>query len=365
MNFFFIYLLAFIFGPLAAVAQSTPEIDSGDNLTSQEGLQDPSEKTPLETSVKTSKGEWIFAPVPKYGPSQGWGLALVTQYILKGSNEAKPSIISGAIFETQKKSYGGFFLYVGRLNEDRLRLNVQAGYAKMNIDFYGVGKSQADRDQPILLSQDFNFLALQLMPKWGPVYIGPTLNYIDVIGHFGIEGMGLKLQADTRDNTFYPLAGYLTNVTAQFYDENFSRRRQFQLYGANHNIYSSLPNDQVLASRLNVQFAEGDVPSFFLPTFGLRGDMRGYKPGKFRDRYLWDVGTEYRHRFTDRWGVVAFASAGDLMPSPSDFSLTDLLWSGGVGLRFRIARENPVYFRVDLARGDNQWLSYFSVNQAY
>jgi outer membrane translocation and assembly module TamA len=242
---------------------------------------------------------------------------------------------------------------------------VQGGYTKMNVDFYGIGKSQADRDQSILLSQDFSFLNMQLMPKWGPVYIGPSFNFVHIINYFVIDGLGLKIQADTRDNTFYPLSGYLTNVTALFYDENYSSRRQFQLYGANHNIYNQLPNDQVLASRFNVQFAAGDVPSFFLPAFGIRGNMRGYKPGKFRDRFLWDVGTEYRHRFTSRWGAVAFVSAGDLMPSPEELSLQDLLWSGGVGLRFRIAQDNPVDFRFDLAHGDDQWLSYFSVNQAY
>jgi hypothetical protein len=62
---------------------------------------------------------------------------------------------------------------------------------------------------------------------------------------------------------------------------------------------------------------------------------------------------------------VAFVSAGDLMPSPEELSLQDLLWGGGAGLRFRIAEENPVDFRIDLAHGDDQWLSYFSVNQAY
>ena len=48
----------------------------------------------------------------------------------------------------------------------------------------------------------------------------------------------------------------------------------------------------------------------------------------------------------------------------SDLKLTDLLWSGGVGGRYRLGAKNPIDFRVDVAYGD-EWAWYFSVNQAF
>jgi hypothetical protein len=345
---------------------------------------DPTEKTPLE--VKTSKGvsqsqEWVVAPIPNYNPSQGWGLALAVQYIFAHESHVKPSIAAGALFGTEKKSYGGMLGYIGRLNEDRQRLNVFGGYAKINSDFYGIGKDQSEKDMSVLLEQDYTFAAIQWLPLIGPFYVGPTLMYNGVKNKFDISGLpptvdasqkldsdtvvpGVKAQYDSRDNSFYPTQGSFSNLSAQFFDANWGGDHTFQRYKADYNYYLRVWDDNVLASRAAFQANVGDVPFYDMAVFGQGSDLRGYKAGKYRDKIIWATQAEFRHRWTSHWGAAVFAGVGDVLDSASDLTLTDLLWSGGAGIRYRIGAQNPIDFRVDVAYGDD-WAWYFSVNQAF
>lgn len=351
-------------------------------------IPDPTEKTPLDTRVgtkiheKAGKGEWVVAPIPNYDPSQGWGLVLMAQKIFAHGEGVKPSMAVGAIFGTEKKSYGGVAGYIGRMNEDALRFNIFGGYAKVNSDFYGVGKDASERDLSVLLEQQYTFMTAQLLPRFSRgYYLGPTLMFSDVKNAFNIGGLppnidassrmtsqtwvpGLKFQFDGRSNTFYPTDGIYTNLQIQFYDERFGGGYTFQRYKANYNQYIGIFDEDVLAVRASLQANVGDVPFYDMAMFGMGPDLRGFKAGKYRDKVLWATQGEYRHRFTDHWGAVVFGGLGDVVSSIADMTLKDVLWSGGAGARYRLGKENPVDFSVDIAHGDD-WVWYFSVNQAF
>lgn len=384
------WLLALLFLPLCVFAQESsdgdytrPSQDMPPALEKEKtSVPDPTEKTPLEIPKPPKKSEWVAAPIPNYSPAQGWGLAVLVQKIFGHGEKEKPTMAFGSVFGTEKKSYGALLGYMGRLQDDQLRVNVFGGYAKINSDFYGIGKDASGRDISVLLEQEFKFVSFQITPKWKDIYIGPALTYSNVQNKFNIQNVppeinpegkltdetwvpGLKLQADTRDNTFYPQQGYLSNVSAQFHDKNLSGSYTFQQYKLNHNAYVGLGDEKVVALRANLDATIGDVPFYDLPSFGQGQDMRGYKAGKYRDKIIWDGQAEYRQRFTDHWGGVVFGGVGDVIPSMSDLSLKDLLWAGGIGVRYRIGAQNPIDFRVDVAYGDKETSAYFSVNQAY
>ncbi|WP_413561163.1 BamA/TamA family outer membrane protein [Bdellovibrio sp. HCB209] len=362
--------------------------DNDDLGKSRPPIADPTQKTPLDytlsgrTTEKTRQGEWVIAPIPSYDPSQGWGVALLAQKIFSHSENVKPSMAVGGVFATEKKSYGAVAGYIGRLHEDSLRFNIFGGYAKINSDFYGVGKNESAKDLSVLLEQDYTFASAQFLPRWAnKVFAGLTLTFVDMKNSFDIPTLpipvsvsdklnseswvpGIKAQFDGRDNTFYPTQGVYTNLQIQFYDENWGGGHTFQKYKANLNKYFQAHQDGVLAARGALQANVGDVPFYDMAVLGLGPDMRGFKAGKYRDKVLWDIQGEYRYRFTDHWGVVLFSGAGDVTSSLSDITLKNLLWMGGTGLRYRLGRENPVDFSVDLAHGDD-WVWYFSVNQAF
>jgi outer membrane protein assembly factor BamA len=291
-------------------------------------------------------------------------------------------MIGGAVFGSEKKSYGGALGYLGRFDEDNWKVMAGGGYAKINSDFYGVGKDASSKDISVLMEQKVTFFSLQVTPKiWG-VFVGLTLGYNKIDNSFDVQGLpatvpvnsklsneswvpGLKLQLDHRDNTFYPQHGYLTDLQMQFYNENLGSSANFDKYRVDHNQYIHLWDENVLALRAALQAALGDVPFYYLPMFGMRSDLRGFKAGKYRDKVVWDLQAEYRQRFTDHWGGVIFAGAGDVQPSVQEVTLDDLLWSEGVGLRYGLGAKNPVDFQCDVAYGDDAWSWYFGVGQAF
>ena len=121
----------------------------------------------------------------------------------------------------------------------------------------------------------------------------------------------------------------------------------------------------MLALRAYGRLAFGDVPFFDLSLFGLHNDLRGYKTGKYRDQMLLATQGEYRHRLNHWLGFAVFGGLGEVAPKIDQVDTDNVLWSGGAGLRFRIARENPVDFRVDLAYGNDGRAFYVGVGQAF
>ncbi|WP_413578371.1 BamA/TamA family outer membrane protein [Bdellovibrio sp. HCB290] len=403
-----LYVLALI---LVNGQSAGAEIQSSSNFGSdvndfehhEPPMLDPTQKTPLDfqptagsdveadedtlykpepgVKEKKSKGELVLAPVPNYNPSQGWGLALLGQKIFPTSKGVKPSMGIGAVFGTQKKSYGGVLGYVGRLNEDRLRLNVFGGAARINSDFYGTGKDAGVRDQYVLMEQDAAFGSAQLLPQLAEgFFLGVTLGYSKMKTSFEFDQLppevsnrtitdenwlpGFKGQYDSRNNSFYPTTGIYSNFQGQFFDKNFGGDHTFQRYKVSYNQYFTVFSEDVIAVRAATEANIGDVPFYNMAVFGQGQDMRGYKAGQYRDNILWAAQSEYRHRFAAHWGYVVFGGFGDVIGKVSEFTLTDLLWAGGAGIRYRLGRENPVDFRVDVAYGDD-WVGYFSVNQAF
>ena len=61
---------------------------------------------------------------------------------------------------------------------------------------------------------------------------------------------------------------------------------------------------------------------FLYPAFGQGADLRGYQMGSYRDQFLVAAQAEYRHRFTERIGAVAFAGVGSVSPDFSGWEKT-------------------------------------------
>lgn len=364
---------------------SYSEIDS---LVAVPSLEHDNEKQTLtkpqafQALYRMKKSEWVIAPVPFYNPSQQWGLALVAQYIFKHEESEHPSIIAGGGMVTQKKSYGGGLGYMGHLGHDRWRIGVAAGKMRMFTDFYGVGKN-VPAHQSVELQQDVSFLRVQLITRlFSKLYGGLVVMAFDLNNSFPYAPQipssvvedklnistwtpGLKFEFDSRDNSFYPTQGGLFGLNSFFHSKDFGDVRDYQKYTVFYNRYFGLATDHVIAARVMSQIGSGRVPFYSLPMFGVQGDLRGFEAGKYRDKIMWATQAEYRYRLTDRWGAVVFAGAGDVVHEGADLTLNNLLSSGGIGLRYKIAKENPVDFRVDVAYGDDDTSWYFSVGQAF
>lgn len=376
----------------AEEASPLPEssnLSSGDfNMpgTGRPAAMDPTRPQPVPPVAKTGRGEWVVAPIPNYSPAQQWALGLVAMYIFKpeGADPSEPpSVIGGGGFITQEESYGGVLGYSGHLDSDRWRVTAGGGYALLNYDFFGIGNAAALADHPIRIEQHMTGGLLQVLGRIAPdLYLGPrlyTLN-IDATGRLSSSSaaslppleaksttvaLGGKLQWDTRDNTFYPTSGNLLNATIDIFGQAFGSDFNYQTYELEYNHYMPLTEKDVLALRGYGRTVNGDVPFYDLGMFGQHNDLRGYESGKYRDKLMLATQGEMRHMLNDWLGIAAFAGVGEVAPDVGSLTFDNLLWSVGGGLRFRIARENPINFRIDYAQGKDGGTAYISIGEAF
>jgi outer membrane protein assembly factor BamA len=223
---------------------------------------------------------------------------------------------------------------------------------------------------------------LQLLGRIAPnFYIGPRLYALEINASVRSQNqfvtlpeqqaetrtiaLGGKLQWDTRDNTFYPTTGRFMNVTIDIFNEAFGSDFNYQAYEAEYNHYLSLSKKDVLALRGFGRTVDGNVPFFDLSMFGQHNDLRGYEAGKYRDKLMLATQGEWRHMLNDWLAVAAFAGVGEVAPDVGSLTADDLLWSAGAGLRFRIARDNPINFRLDVAQGKDGGTFYIGVGEAF
>jgi hypothetical protein len=332
--------------------------------------------------VNGKSADLVVAPIPMHDPSQGWGLMGVAQYIFKEKHQAAttpPSVLGLVAFYTEQKSYGVAGGYLGHWRDDLWRPVLLAGYARLNYDFYGIGTEAGETGLSVPIEQKVYFALAQAMRRVVPhLYAGLRVTgYQTEIATEAVNSAPVVLpplereisawnggpvaQWDTRDNQFYPTSGDLANVSAMFYTGD----RQYQIYRADWNHYHALGEHMVLAVRGSLRISDGDVPFYALSQFGQRSDLRGYTNGRYRDNDLVAAQTEFRHRFSERWGYVVFAGLGEVMPSFDEFNSDHLLGSVGAGLRFRLSKKNPVNFRFDWAYGKDGAATYLAVNEAF
>jgi outer membrane protein assembly factor BamA len=293
--------------------------------------------------------------------------------------------------ETSNDSTGwgvGAKLY---LSEDRHRTWFAYLDYDVNYDFFGVGQDAGDRGISIPLNQsgdyfngvylrrvgpsryaglryrlnrtslDLDWDALGLQPPTGPVWerIRDELLSVET------ASVGVMFQQDGRDNTIYPTRGTLIDFAVDRYDDAWGSDIEYWVYELAYNSYKSLGEDRVLASRFYARATDGDVPFWGLCQFGAHNDLRGYVSGQYRDRVMAAAQVEYRAKLKGRIGYVILAGIGQVAPKFPDFSINDLLWSAGVGLRIRVTKENPVNYRIDYAIGKEGGEVYFAVGEAF
>jgi hypothetical protein len=87
--------------------------------------------------------------------------------------------------------------------------------------------------------------------------------------------------------------------------------------------------------------------------------MRGYFTGRFRDHSFTALQAEYRFLIW-RWIYgAAFGSAGVIDESIANYSTSNLLKAGGLGLRFLLNKKNRMFVRFDYALNSTAGGAYY------
>jgi len=341
-----------------------------------------------ESKQKAEKrGSIVIAPIPISSPAFGSGLILIAGYVFKFDKEDEVSPPSWAGLAGIYTSNGTRGLALGSklyLKENKYQTTFAAMTGRANLDFYGVGRLPGRPAVAVPLSMGGKIIFGEFLRNvGGKVFIGPRYQYRRLSasidgerqpGGFEIPAIDLKstsaslgfhLQRDRRDSTFYPTKGSLFDFTADFFDQAWGSRREYQVYKAGYTGYREVAPRQVLAYRAMACTAGGSVPFYDLCLFGFNNDVRGYTTGQFQNRRMFAAQAEYRLDWRKRLGFVAFGGAGGVARKWGDFRMDGLLPGAGVGLRFKLDKKNHINYRIDYAFGREGRTLSIGVGEAF
>ncbi|MFN3345558.1 MAG: hypothetical protein ACK412_07895, partial [Chloroherpetonaceae bacterium] len=93
----------------------------------------------------------------------------------------------------------------------------------------------------------------------------------------------------------------------------------------------------------------------------------GFYEGRFRDKQLLVMQTEYRRPIAWRFGIAVFLGLGSVSGSFDEIALKRLKTAYGIGVRFAITPEERVFARIDFgkAAGIGTYGFYVQVNEAF
>jgi hypothetical protein len=178
--------------------------------------------------------------------------------------------------------------------------------------------------------------------------------------------VGVMLDADRRDDDFFPRAGgrYIGSVTAFHGIADF--RDDFTRADVDLRKYFAVPGTTNHAIAIRGQFAfsggagDSSVPFYMLPRLGGSNTLRAYETSRFTDQHAMVFAAEYRYLMLPKLQLVGFVEGGQVASRLSAFNLPTFKTSYGAGIRYRI--KDAAVIRVDVARGQegNRWIVGFS-----
>src|SRR5215213_1972045 len=282
----------------------TPAIEEGAAVektvpTGQPDGSPVASPTPQEDDKQKRKGEkrgsFIIAPIPS--PAFGSGLILIAGYVFKFDKDDTVSSPSWAGLGGVYTNNGTRGLVLGSklyLKENKYQTTFAAMTGRANLDFFGIGRLPGRPAVVVPISMGGKIFFGEFMRNVGRnVFIGPRYQFRRLSasidgerrpGGFEVPAIDLKsnsaalgfhLQQDSRDGTFYPTKGNLFDFTADFFDQVWGSRREYQVYKVGYNGYREVAKRQVLAYRAMACSANGRVPFYDLCLFGMNNDVRG------------------------------------------------------------------------------------------
>jgi Omp85 superfamily domain len=322
---------------------------------------------------KKKRGSFVVAPIPISSPAFGSGLLLVAGYVFKWDQEDQISPPSWFGAAGEYTSNGTRALIVGGrayLKENKYQTTLALGGGRANLDFFGIGRIPGRDPISVPLSMQGKIFFGEVMRNFGKnIFIGPRYQFRrlsaridgfvppggfvvpDIDARSNSAALGFHLQRDRRDHTFYSRTGSLFDFTADFFDQAWGSRREYQTYKIAYNGFRPIADRQVFAYRAMACSANGSVPFYDLCLYGFGADLRGYTTGEFQNRRMFATQAEYRLELPKRLGLVGFGGVGGVARRWGDFRSDQLLPAAGIGLRFKLDKENHINYRIDVGFG--------------
>jgi outer membrane protein assembly factor BamA len=262
-------------------------------------------------------------------------------------------------------------------------INGEVGYFRYIFNFFGTGN---DIPSDYIEKYDATFprIRLNISRKIAPgLYAGLRYAFDDfqftrtdengilaqktLSGSNGglISGLGLGINIDTRNIQFFPSKGWFGEMS--IYDEGRWSGSEFNYTRFTFDLahYVQAGKKGIVALNAVQVFSFGDVPFHQMPVIGGTKRLRGYFEGKYRDKHLLILQSEYRRPLFWRVGCAAFGGVGVVAESFNTLKTNNIRYNFGAGLRFQIDKAQKINVRADYGFGHRSSGFYLTFGEAF
>jgi hypothetical protein len=351
-------------------------------------------QTDSDSTKKKDSSGWIALPFASYSPETEWAFGVAGLYYFHTVENPLPdsrsSNIIVAVQYTTKKQFLAELDYDFYFSNEEYRFFGYSAYGNFPFSYFGIGNNTQQDDEenytPRFINSKNTFLIKLQKNDKGGIYAGVKndfrydkiieiesgrqLDTSNVTGSDGgtVSGLGLNINLDTRDNTFTSTSGEFIDVQAIFYGNYFLSDFDFNSFTFDARKYLSLNvfnSSHVLASQFYTRLTTGEVPFYYLSTFGGKNDMRGIFTGRFRDKDSYFLQAEYR--FPVYWivGMVVFGGMAQSTPEINKFSFDETKFSYGLGFRLNVIPSEGISLRADFGFADGEGQLYLGFGEAF
>lgn len=335
----------------------------------------------VSTLLASPRG-FLIVPMPITEPAVGYGVAGGPVFLSPRRDEgiegwARPDITALFGVWTENGTWGVAGGHLGTWAGGRLQGAGGGAYASVNLEFYGLNPVDEDA------ATEFNLEVRaggargrwRLGPK-SPWWVGASFMYGRVTtsledaatpaleeleSTITIAGPTLAALYDSRNNLFTPSRGLYLEATGSFFDDTFGSSDDFRLLEGIAIGYAPLPGRLYGGARLEVETSSDDTPFYRRPFVVLRG----IPAMRYQGTTTTSLELEARWQFHRRFSAVGFGGLGVTTEVEGTGTGGDTVGSGGLGVRYLLARAFGLHYGIDVARGPEEWALYFQFGSAW
>lgn len=337
-----------------------------------------------EHSIDSSKARSGFAYIPilYYTPETKLAFGAGTLYVSRSTQYERPSSFTATLVYTTNKQFIGELSTNLFFRQNTLWHSGSFYFEKFPNTFYGIGNSTPDS-----LTEKFTEQVTRINPSllWkiaNHFYCGPTIHYESwslqktesgkalSVGTIAgsktttVSAIGLLMNYDERDNYFAATNGRFYQIAFIASPQVLGSTLTFTRTKIDLREYFPLGNSHIISAQVLFHTTTGAVPFRFMPRLGGQNILRGYFEGRFIDKHMTALQTEYRSPYLYRFGFVLFGGIGEVSNRLTSFSLSGVKLSYGAGLRFAFIPDEHIILRIDYGMGYKSNGVYITMNEA-
>lgn len=181
-------------------------------------------------------------------------------------------------------------------------------------------------------------------------------NYVE--NNFGrTNSVSWQKVYDSRDNIYDPKRGKRVSTTIQWAGHGLGGDFDYYKFTGEYRNYKAIGNNQVIAFRARLGWAQGDVPYSALYTLGGADTLRGFEDDQFRGKKMYNATLEYRVPIFNKVTGVLFTDMGDAWDAPNvTWYDDDKSFNISVGAGVRISTPiGPIRLDYGVSKDDNKF----------